>query len=86
MEGPVAEDTGTDMGEELVGEHLHQTLDQEALSCRECALLPVGGAPGSHQDQLENGVSSCSLPTSAGPRGSLSADRDGGWGTHEKGR
>jgi hypothetical protein len=41
------------MGEELVGEHLHQTLDQEALACRECALLPVGGAPGSHQDQLE---------------------------------
>jgi hypothetical protein len=26
------------------------------------------------------------LPTPAGPRGSLSADRDGGWGTHDKGR
>jgi len=36
MEGPVAEDTGTDMGEELVGEHLHQLWIRR--------LSPVGSA------------------------------------------
>jgi len=42
-----------DMRVELVGEDLHQTLHQEALTGRESALLSVGGAPGSHQYQLD---------------------------------